>query len=142
DENVGELAVAGLIVLDADSEGALQHADDRVEIAFADRLKRKADGDDDIGVHGFYIGRRQVLKDGAVDELVAVELKRTKDTGNGSGGPNCVLQRPAAEGDSLGVIKIGCLAAKWDRKRIEIGLVVVGEELPVEHLVEAGIGEQ
>ena len=45
----------------------------------------------------------QVCEDGAVDELVAVELKRAEDAGDGGGGADRILQRAAGEGDGLRV---------------------------------------
>ena len=71
DDDVGELAVAGFVVFDTDGEGALQDAEDGVEVALADGLEREADGEDDVGVHGFEVGGGKVLEDGAVDEQYA-----------------------------------------------------------------------
>ena len=73
---------------------------------------------------------------------MAVELEWAEDAGDGGGGADGVLERAAGEGDGFGGGEVGGLAAEGDGEIVEVGLVVVAEELLVEELVEAGVGEQ
>ncbi len=128
--------------LDADGEGALQDAEDVVEIALADGGELEADGEDDVRSHGFDVGCGKVLEDRAVDVFMAVELEGTEDAGDGCGGEDGIAQRAAGEGDGPGGVEVGGLAAEGDGQAIEVGLIVVAEELFFEELVEAGFGEE
>ena len=130
-----------LVAFDGDAEAALEDAEERVEVAFGERRDGQAEGEDDIGVHVVDGLGGQVGEDGAIDELVSVDFDRTVDAGDGDGGADCVGQRAASEGDGAGDGDIGGEAAKGNGEIVELGAVVVAEELGVEEGVEALIGE-
>ena len=141
-KDVGEFALLDLVGFNADGEGALQDAEDGVEVPFADGLEGERNGDDDVGVHGFDIRGGEIFEDGAVDVLVTGELEGAKDAGDGGGGADGIGEGAAGEGDGAGVGEIGGLAAEGDGEVVEVGLVVVVKKLFVEKGVEAGVGEQ
>ncbi len=92
DEDVGELACLGFVGLNADGKGALKNAEDGIKVAFADRLERKADGDNHVGLHGAHLGRGQVRQDGSIDVFMTGELKRLEDAGDGSRGAHGIRE--------------------------------------------------
>ncbi len=115
DDDVCQLARLCLVGLDPHRKSTLEHAQNGVEVALAHRLEGQTDRNHDVGFHVVNLHRRQILQDGAVDVLVAVQLKGAKDAGDGGRGPNRVRQRAAGEGDRLCRGKICRLAAERDR---------------------------
>ncbi len=95
DHHVGELAVAVFRTLDAHGEGSPKHAEDRVQIALADRLQLQRNRQNHVRVHRLHIRRGQVFEDRSIHKLVPVKLERTEDTGDGCGRAHGVLQRSA-----------------------------------------------
>ena len=69
-------------------------------------------------------------------------MEGAEDAGDGCGGEHGIAQRAAREGDGPGGVEVGGLAAEGDGQAIEVGLIVVAEELFFEELVEAGLGEE
>ena len=141
DDDVGELALAALGAFNGDGEGAAEDAEDGAEIALGGGGEGEGDGEDDVGLHVMDGLGGEVFEDAAIDVGVAVNFKGLEDAGEGDGGADGVGDGAAGEGDGLGVVEVCGEAAEGDGELVEVGAVVVAEELAVEECVEALVGQ-
>ena len=142
DDDVGEATGEALVPLDGDREAALEDVDEGVEIVWADGRDGEAEGEDDVGAHVADGLCREVVEDGTVDELVAAYGEGAIGSWDGDGGADGVGYGPMIEGDGLCRVEICGEAAQRNGERIEVGGVVVAEELAIEEGVESLIGEE